>query len=73
MDNSEHYLIEHTDDLQLIKENVKDSYFTNSGTERYDEVEKIHRATGHKSDVSMTRILKRLGKVMPLLIRSFQR
>ena len=49
VDESGHYLIEHTDDLQLVKENVKDSYFTNSGTERYDEVEKIHRAPRHKS------------------------
>ena len=40
VDDSRHHLIEHTDDLQLVKENIKNSYFTSSGTERYDAVEK---------------------------------
>ena len=62
VDDSGHYLIEHTDDLQLVKENIKNSYFTSSGTERYDAVEKVHRATGHKLDVSMKRLFREAGK-----------
>ena len=62
MDDSGHYLIEHTDNLKLIKKNFKDSYFTDSCMERYDEVEKIHRATGHKSNVLMRRLFKEAGK-----------
>ena len=56
VDESGHFLIEHTDDLQLINDNTKDSYFTGSDTERYDAIKKIHRATGHKLDVSMKRL-----------------
>ena len=62
VDESGHFLIEHTDDLRIVKDNIKSSYFTSSDTERYDAVEKIHRATGHKSDTSMKRLFKEAGK-----------
>ena len=62
VNESGHFLIEHTDDLQLVKDNIKNSYFTSSDTKRYDAVEKIHRATGHKLDISMKRLFKEAGK-----------
>merc|ERR1711994_154525 len=62
VDESGHFLVEHTDNLQIVKDNIKSSYFTSSDTERYDAVEKIHRATGHKSDISMKRLFKEAGK-----------
>ena len=40
VDESGHFLIEHMDDLQLVKDNIKNSYFTSSDTERYEAVEK---------------------------------
>ena len=61
-DESGHYLIEHIDDLQLVKDNIKNSYFTSGETERYEEVKRIHRATGHKSEISMKRLFKEAGK-----------
>ena len=62
VDESRHFLIEHTDDLQSVKDNIMNSYFTSSDTERYDVVEKIHRATSHKLDVSMKRLFRKAGK-----------
>ena len=50
------------DDLQFINDNTKDSYYTSSDTGRYKMIEKIHRAMGHKSDVSMIRLFKEAGK-----------
>ena len=62
MDESGHFFIEHMDDLQLINDNTKESYFTSSDIKRYNAIKKIHRATGHKSDVSMKRLFKDAGK-----------
>ena len=38
VDESGHFLIEHTDDLQLINNNTKDSYYTSSDTGRYNTI-----------------------------------
>ena len=68
VDESGHFLIEHMDDLQLVKDNIKNSYFTSSDTERYEAVEKIYRATGYKLDISMKRFFKMQKKVTQKLI-----